>query len=81
MSRCRKIGRMLDLANSHCGALDHMPTYSYSPTYKGAFNNYVDQILTNFDPLPPLEWTSVDILPPPPLVHVDKRWAKAPPKI
>ena len=28
---------------------------------KGAFNNYVDQILTNFDPLPPLEWTSVDI--------------------
>ena len=34
---------------------------------KGAFNNYVDQILTIFDPLPPLEWTSVDILQPPPL--------------
>ena len=28
--------------------------------HRGAFNNYVDQILTNFDPLP-LEWTSMDI--------------------
>ena len=30
---------------------------------KGSFNNYVDQILPNFDPLgpPPLEWTIVDI--------------------
>ena len=27
---------------------------------KGSFNNYVDQILPNFDPLP-LEWTIVDI--------------------
>ena len=41
-------------------------------TFKGAFNNYVDQILTNLTPSP-LEWTSVDILadPPPPLLdHV-----------
>ena len=30
-------------------------------TYKGAFNNYVDQILPNFDPHP-LEWTEMDIL-------------------
>ena len=28
----------------------------------GAFNNYVDQILTNFDHLPPLEWTILDFL-------------------
>jgi hypothetical protein len=28
---------------------------------KGSFNNYVDQILPNFDPFP-LEWTIVDIL-------------------
>ena len=27
---------------------------------KGSFDNYVDQNLTNFDPLT-LEWTSVDI--------------------
>ena len=27
----------------------------------------------------PLEWTSVDILQPPPLVHVDKRGTNAPP--
>mgnify|MGYP006975731902 CR=1 FL=1 len=45
---------------------------------KGAFNNYVDQIWTNFDPLSPLEWTSVDILHPPPPVHVDKRRTKVP---
>ena len=45
---------------------------------QGAFNNYVDQILTNFDPLPPSSgqaWTFYI----PPLVHVDKRWTKAPP--
>ena len=29
---------------------------------KGSFNNYVDQILPNFAPLSPLEWTIVDIL-------------------
>ena len=28
-----------------------------SSGYKGVFNNYVDQILLNFDPPPPLEWT------------------------
>ena len=29
---------------------------------KGAFNNYVDQILPNFDHLPLLEWMIMDIL-------------------
>ena len=29
---------------------------------EGPFNNYVDQISPNFDPLPPLKWTIVDIL-------------------
>ena len=28
---------------------------------EGAFNNYVDQILPNFDPTP-LEWTKLDVL-------------------
>ena len=28
----------------------------------GAINNYVDQILTNFEPPTPLEWTILDIL-------------------
>ena len=46
------------------GRAKHIPN-------KGAFNNYVDQILTIFDPLPPLSgqaWT-FNIHPP---VHVDK---------
>ena len=34
--------------------------YEYT-SYKGPFNNYVDQILTNSDPFPtPLGWTSLD---------------------
>ena len=41
---------------------------------KGAFNNYLDQILTNFDPL---EWTSVDILHTPPL----STWTKGAKKL
>ena len=30
---------------------------------KGAFNNYVDQILTNFDPLPPSSGQAWTLLP------------------
>ena len=54
------------------------PHYQLSYPYKGSFNNYVDQILTNFDPLPPSSgqaWTFFI----PPLVHVDKRWIKGTP--
>ncbi len=46
---------------------------------KGAFNNYVDQILTNFDPLPPSsgqEWT---FCIPPPLSTWTKGGKKPPP--
>ena len=50
---------------------------------KGAFNNYVDQNLSNFRPPPPLEWTSMDIIqthPPCPRGQkVDK--SPLPPKI
>ena len=37
----------------------------------GAFSNYVDQILPNFDHLP-TSWTSVDIWLPTTFVHLDK---------
>ena len=29
---------------------------------EGSFNNNINQILPNFNPLPPLEWTNMDIL-------------------
>ena len=41
---------------------------------RGPFNNYVDQILPNFDPEPP----RVDICHTPLFVYMDKRWKKAP---
>ena len=34
---------------------------NYANVHKGAFNNYVNQILPNFDPHP-REWTKIDIL-------------------
>ena len=34
-------------------AFSHNSPQSRRNADKGAFNNYVDQILTNFDPLPP----------------------------
>ena len=46
---------------------------------QGSFNNYVDQILTNFDPLPPSSGQAWTFYIPPPPVHVDKRAKKAPP--
>ena len=42
--------------------------------WEHSFNNYVEQILLNFDPAP-LKWTSVDILQPP-FVHVEKKPSK-----
>ena len=45
----------------------------------GSFNNYVDQNLTNFDPLPPRVDKRGHLHTPHPPVHVDKRWIKAPP--
>ena len=48
---------------------------------KGAFNNYVDQFWPNFDPLPPLEWTSVDILHPPPPCSRGQKMDKSPPPL
>ena len=36
--------------------------HSYQQQHQGSFNNYVDQILPNFDPSLSLEWTIVDIL-------------------
>ena len=47
-------------------ALIHVITRSVDG---GSFNNYVDQIFPNFDHLPPIAWTIVDILP---FVHVTK---------
>ena len=41
---------------------------------KGAFNNYVDQILSIFDPLPPSSGQAWTFYIPPPPVDVDKRW-------
>ena len=46
---------------------------------KGAFNNYVDQILTNFDPLPPSSGQAWTFYIPPPLSTWTKGGQKPPP--
>ena len=55
----QELMRNQDRAMSNLESLPGKPKLQLS---KGAFNNYVDQILLNFDHLPPLEWTIVDIL-------------------
>ena len=47
--------------------------------YKGAFNNYVDQILTNFDPLLPSSGQAWTFYIPPPLSTWTKGGQKPPP--
>ena len=43
---------------------------------EGAFNNYVDPMLPNFDPTPPpLEWTKLDLLYTFYLLSRDPLWA------
>ena len=54
----QELMRNQDRAMSNLESLPGKPKLQLS---KGAFNNYVDQILLNFDHLP-LEWTIVDIL-------------------
>ena len=46
---------------------------------KGAFNNYVDQILTNFDPLPPSSGQVWTFYNPPPLSTWTKGGKSPPP--
>ena len=46
---------------------------------KGAFNNYVDQILTNFDPLPPSSGQAWTFYNPPPCPRGQKVDKSTPP--
>ena len=51
----------------YCQGIDgvvnaYYDSLAHGKVIKGAFNNYVDQVLPNSDPAPPLRWTIVDIL-------------------
>ena len=49
--------------------------FNHNHQGRGAFNNYVDQIIPNFNPLPPLECTKMDILHATyPVVMTEKSW-------
>ena len=56
-------------------------TFDHHIYSKGAFNNYVDQIFTNFDPLPPSSGQAWTFYIPPPLSTWTKGGQKnTPPK-